>query len=117
MVKRMLIAQTGVMLIAAAVAAFFGAAAALSALIGGGVCLGVNALAAVWIFRQYRAQEPGLLVMRLYGAEVAKIALALGLFAVAFLTTARLNLPALLGTYLAVQTLPAFFASAGGARS
>jgi hypothetical protein len=33
------------------------------------------------------------------------------LFALAFATLANLNLPALLGTYFAVQVLPALFAS------
>jgi ATP synthase protein I len=90
---------------------------ALSALIGGGVCLAANAFVAFWVFRRYRAQDPGLLVMRFYGAEVAKIALILGLFAVAFVTIESLNVPALLSAYLVVQVLPAFFASVGGARS
>jgi ATP synthase protein I len=110
-------AQLVTALIAAVVAIPFGASAALSALIGGGVCLAANAFAAAWVFRRYRAQEPGLLVMRLYSAEVAKIALALGLFAAASATIEGLNVLVLLGAYLATQVVPAFLASAGGARS
>jgi ATP synthase protein I len=116
-VRRVVTMQLITTLIVAAGAAPFGASVALSALIGGGVCLAANAFVAFWVFRRYRAQEPGLLVMRFYGAEVAKIALILGLFTVAFVTIESLNLPALLSAYVAVQVLPAFFASVGDARS
>jgi ATP synthase protein I len=112
-----LLAQIAVTLVAVAAALPFGAMAALSALIGGGVCLAANALVALWIFQRYRAQNAELLLLRFYWAEVAKIALVLGLFAVFFVTIERLNLPALLGAYLAVQVLPSVIAPAWGARS
>jgi ATP synthase protein I len=112
-----LLVQLGLTLVAGAGALPFGAMAALSALIGGGVCLAANALVALWIFQRYRAQQAELLLVRFYWAEVAKIALVLGLFAVFFVTIERLSLPALLGAYLAVQVLPAVIAPALGARS
>jgi ATP synthase protein I len=115
-VRRVLIAQLVVTFLTAAGALPFGARTGVSALIGGSVCLAANALVAFWIFRWYRAQDPGLLVTRLYAAEVAKVALVLGLFAVAFVTIKGLNLPALLGAYLAVQLLSPWFASVWGAR-
>ena len=55
--------------------------------------------------------------MRFYGAEILKLSLILGLFAIAFTTIEGLHLPALLIAYFAVQVLPAIFASGRGARS
>lgn len=81
----------------------FGVSAALSALLGAGSCFLANALFAAWVFRGYRAQDPARLVMRFYGAEVAKIALVLGIFAVAFATLDELKVPVLLVAYFAVQ--------------
>ena len=110
-IKRILRAQLIIGLIAIIAAVPFGSSAALSALIGVVVCLLANMLFAFWVFRKYRAQEAGLLVMRMYGAEIAKIALILVLFAIAFTTIEGLNLPALLGAYFAVQVLSPLFAT------
>jgi ATP synthase protein I len=49
--------------------------------------------------------------MRIYGAEVLKIGLILGLFTVAFVTLDGLSLPALLGAYLALQVAPTLIAA------
>lgn len=95
----------------------FGAMALQSAALGAGVCLLANWIFALRVFRSYRAQAPGDLVMRMYSAEIIKILIILGLFSVAFATVEDLNLPALLGTYFAVQVLPALFASRPDARS
>ncbi len=89
----------------------FGATAFKSAAIGAGVCLLANWVFALRVFRRYSAQVPAELALRIYSAEILKIFLVLGLFALAFATLANLNLPALLGTYFAVQVLPALFAS------
>lgn len=114
--KRLLQWQVAFALIAALVALPFGTKALVSAAIGGGVCLLANWLFALRVFRRYRAQQPGELVMRMYGAEVVKIFTILALFSLAFVTLQDLNLPALLGTYFAVQVLPALFASRPDAR-
>ncbi|MEA3274340.1 MAG: ATP synthase subunit I [Pseudomonadota bacterium] len=116
-VKRVLAVQLAMTLILSAAALPFGASVALSVLIGAIVCLVANAVFALWVFRNYRAQQPGALLMRFYGAEIAKLMLILGLFAVAFTTIEGLNLPALLAAYFAVQVLPAIVASSAGARS
>jgi len=110
-VKRVLWIQLLTALGLAAAATFFGWTAVLSALIGGGVCTLANALFALLVFRRYRAQEPGMMVMRFYGAEIGKIALVLALFAAAFVLIEGLNLPALLGAYFVVQVFPAMLAS------
>lgn len=115
-VKRVLRTQLIVGLLAIAVALPFGTPAALSVLIGAAVCLLANMVFAFWVFRKYQAQDAGMLVMRMYGAEIAKIVLILVLFAVAFATIEGLNLPALLGAYFAVQVLSPLFAARAGAR-
>ena len=89
----------------------FGVIAVVSAAIGAGVCLLANWVFALRVFRRYRAAAPTELALRIYVAEIVKIALILGLFALAFVTLANLNLPALLGASFAVQVLPALFAS------
>jgi ATP synthase protein I len=101
--KRTLKVQALLGLVATVVFLPFGGHVALSALIGAAVCLSANALFAVSVFRSYRAQEPERILLRIYGAEVAKLALILGLFGVAFVTVGDLNLPVLLGAYLVTQ--------------
>ena len=113
--KRVLIAQLALTLILTAVAAPFGASAAVSVLIGSGACLLATGVFAFWVFRRYQAQRPDVLLMRFYGAEVAKLAVVLGLFTAAFATIDDLILPALLAAYFAVQVLPAVFAPSWGA--
>jgi ATP synthase protein I len=103
--KRVLIVQLIFGLAAVAVALLFSVSVAISALIGAGSCVVANALFTALVFRGYRAQEPTRLVMRMYGAEVLKLGLLLGLFTIAFVALDELNLPVLLGAYLAVQVL------------
>lgn len=115
--KRLLLWQVVFALLAILIALPFGASALKSAGIGAGVCLLANWVFARRVFRRYRAQQPGELVMRMYGAEVVKIVLILTLFAIAFATLENLNLPALLGAYFAVQVLPAFLATRPAAQT
>lgn len=114
--RRLLLWQLGFAALALLVASPFGLMALASVGIGAGACLLANWLFAAWVFRRYRAQQPGDLVLRMYGGEVVKITLILALFAVAFATLEDLNLPALLGAYFAVQVLPALFAARPDAR-
>jgi ATP synthase protein I len=108
--KRILIAQLALTLLLAAAALVFGTSVALSVLLGGAVCVLANTIFALLVFRQYRAQDAGALVGRFFGAEVVKLSLILGLFAIAFATKAGINPPALLVAYFAVQVLPAVVA-------
>jgi len=95
----------------------FGSPVAISVLIGAGTCWLANALLVVWVFRAYRAQAPARLVLRFYSAEVAKIALILALFGVAFAIYDELNIPALLGAYFLVQVIPTLIAAQTGSRT
>ncbi len=94
----------------------FGAMVSISVLIGAGACLLATVSSALWAFRSYRAAQPGVLLLRLYGAEVVKVTVILSLFSAAFVMIDNLNLPALLGGYFVVQVLPALFASRPDAR-
>jgi ATP synthase protein I len=103
--------MTAIMLL---VAAPFGSASLLSAAVGGAACLLANLAAAFWVFRRYRAQQPGALVLRFYGAEIVKITLILTLFAIAYVAFESLILPIVLGSYLIVQTVPALIPDRSG---
>lgn len=83
----------------------------VSVLIGSGVCLLANGLFAASVFRQYRAQHPERLLLRMYRAEAAKLALIIGLFVVAFVTLDGLNIPALLAAYLVTQVASTLIAA------
>jgi len=113
--KRVLIAQLALTAILTAVAVPFGMPAAISVLIGSTACFLATAVFALWVFRRYRAQRPDELLLRFYGAEVVKLAVAIGSLVFAFVTIEGLNLPALLAAYFAVQVLPAVFAPRWGA--
>ena len=110
-----LVRQAVATLVVAVAGLFISAPVALSALLGGAIGTLANGAFAYWVFRRYRAQEPQALVMRFYGAELAKVGLTLVLFVLVFVYVAPLNLPALFGGYLVVQVLPALLAPTSGA--
>ncbi|WP_295584217.1 ATP synthase subunit I [uncultured Lamprocystis sp.] len=89
----------------------FGWEMVISVMIGVGSCLFANFLFAVLVFRGYRAQEPGRLLLNIYGAEVAKLVVLIGLFGVAFATLDGLNVPALLVAYLVIQVASTLIAA------
>ncbi len=103
LVRRVLKVQAILGLGAMALALPLGGSVALSVLIGAGSCLAANALFAVSAFRGYRAQAPERIVLRFYGAELAKIVLILALFAIALAMIDGLNVPVVLGAYLVTQ--------------
>lgn len=115
--KRLLQWQIALAVAAVLISLPFGMVALTSAAIGAGVCLLANWAFAIRVFKRYRAQQPGEIVLRMYGAEIIKIVMILALFSVAFVTIEDLNLPALLGAYFAVQVMPALFASRPDARA
>jgi len=114
--KRVLVGQLALTFLLATASLPFGTLVALSVLIGAVVCLLASSFFAFWVFRRYQVQEPGMLLVRFYGAEVIKLSLIFVLFAVAFTMVEGLNLPALLTSYFAVQVLPAIVASSWGTR-
>ncbi|WP_201244286.1 ATP synthase subunit I [Halochromatium salexigens] len=115
--KRLLVWQVIAAATAVAVVFPFGKNAMLAAAMGAAACLLANWYFAYRVFQRYRAREPGQLLARIYGAELAKIAIALAVFGLAFATMEDLNPLALFGAYLAVQIVPAIVAQRPDARS
>jgi ATP synthase protein I len=114
--KRVLIIQIVMTLGLAGSGLAFGRMVGMSVLIGAGAATLANILFALWVFGRYRAQEPSILLLRFYGAEIAKIFLVLAMFVAAFALVEGLNVPALLGAYFAIQVFPALFSSGVSAR-
>lgn len=114
--KRLLIWQSIVAVSVCVVAVPFGVSTVRAAAIGAGACLLANWYFALRVFQRYQAQEPGRLLAHIYGAELAKIAIVLAVFGLAFATLEDLNPLALFGAYLAVQIVPAMLAQRPSAR-
>lgn len=110
-VKRILATQLILGLSLAVLTLPLGVPVAISVLIGAATCLLANATLAAWVFRQYRAQRPERLLARFYSAEIAKIALTLGAFAIAFVAFDELNITALLAAYFLVQVMSTLIAA------
>lgn len=89
---------------------FIGPWTALSLLFGGGAATLANALFAFLVFGPYRAQEPGNLVFRFYGAELLKLMLVALLFWGVFIWFKPVSVVALFGSFLLVQILPTMLA-------
>lgn len=115
--KRLLVWQVIIAASAIAGAFPFGVNTMLAAAFGAGACLLANWYFAFRVFRRYQAREPGRLLARIYGAELAKIAIALAVFGLAFATLDDPDPLALFGAYLVVQVLPAVIAQRPDARS
>jgi ATP synthase protein I len=114
--KRVLAIQLAATLGLAALGTLVSASVGLSALIGAGTGTLANAMFAFWVFGRYGAQDPGLLLMRFYGAEILKVALILAAFVAAFVYIEGLHIPTLLGAFFVVQVVPALLASQPGTR-
>ena len=104
-IRLILLLQLLITLVVTLAALVAGMNAALSALLGGAIAALGNILFALWVFGPYRAQEPGNLLARFYGAEMLKLVLIALLFAVTFVWVKPLNVVALFGTFFLVQVL------------
>ena len=85
--------------------------AALSALAGGGAASLAIAIFAGGVFGPYRADKPGRLVARFYGAELLKLLTVLLIFGAAFAWIEPLEPLVLFGAFLLVQVLPLLLAN------
>ncbi len=115
--KRILVVQLVLTLALGAVAGLIDKQAAVSVLAGGGICTLAGALLAFWMFQPYRAEQAGLLVTRIYVAEIIKILFILVMFAIAYKLIEGLIFPILLAGYFVVQVAPVLIASTTGANS
>jgi ATP synthase protein I len=87
----------------------FGLVYAYSSALGGGIATIGNALFARKVFVEYRAKEPGVLLARIYGAEIQKIIVIAILFASAIIWVDVLSYATLFGCFLFVQIAPLIF--------
>lgn len=104
--SRVVLSQLVATLVLAILLFSFGSNPALSALLGGGIATLANWAAFSKIFVPYRAQSPGHLVARFYGAEIRKILLTLLLFGVIALLVPSVQVATLFGVYFVVQMVP-----------
>lgn len=109
--KRILITQVVFTLLLAGVAWSLSQPAGVSALLGGAIATLANALFAVGVFARYRAQDPGRLVFRFFGAELLKLLFIALAFGVIFAWLKSLHVVALFSAFLVVQIMPPMLAN------
>ncbi len=83
----------------------FGAVVALSGLMGGLIAALANGYFAIRAFAPYRAQEPGRIASRMFGAEIQKLLLTGLMFVLVIKFITPLSIGALLGAYLFIQVV------------
>ena len=104
-IRHIISAQFGVAISVALALLLFNQLYAWSGLIGGLISASTNGLMARKVFLPYRAQHPGEVLARFYGAEFWKLLLTGVLFAVVLIYVEPLSFGALLGSYLLVQVV------------
>jgi ATP synthase protein I len=102
-IRHIVSAQFGFAITLALALLLFNQLYAWSGLIGGLISASINGLTARKVFVPYRAQDPGDVLARLYGAEFRKLFMTGVLFAVVLALVEPLSVGALLGSYLFVQ--------------
>jgi len=112
-VRRILLAQLGLSLVGGLAIWLLVAQALPSALAGAGIALVTNLVLALRVFVPYRAQETHKLALRFYGAEVLKLLLAMGLFAVVLAWLRPLHPVALFGAFFVIQVVPTLLVQPG----
>lgn len=105
-VWKLVVVQLMASLAAASALIFVSWVHAWSGLIGGLIATTASSFFAMRIFVRYRAQEPGKLLGRFYGAELQKLVLTGVLFAAAIIWVKPLSAGALFGVFLLVQMTP-----------
>jgi len=109
-IKRILMIQLVLFMVLTLIALLWSQVAALSTLLGGLVASIGNALFALWVFSRYRAQDPGKLVLRFYGAELVKVLVVLTMFAAVFYWVESIMPAVFLSAFFVTQVLPPMLA-------
>jgi len=104
-IRHIISAQFGAAVLIALTLLLFNQLYAWSGLIGGLISASINGLTARQVFVPYRAQEPGAVLARMFGAEFRKLVLTGVLFAVVLTLVKPLSVGAMLGSYLFVQVV------------
>jgi ATP synthase protein I len=102
-IRHIISAQFGFAILVALALLLFNQLYAWSGLIGGLISASINGLTARKVFVPYRAQDPGAVLARMYGAEFRKLFLSGVMFALVLILVEPLSVGAMLGSYLFVQ--------------
>ncbi|MCM8857614.1 MAG: ATP synthase subunit I [Candidatus Thiodiazotropha sp.] len=97
--------QFGAALTIGMVLLVFGKTIALSGFVGGLIAALANGFFAHRSFAHYRAQDPGKIAGRMFGAEIQKLILTGLMFGLTIVTIKPLSIGVLLGCYLCVQVV------------
>lgn len=100
---KIVLAQFVLTVIAAVLLFPFGLVYTYSGALGGGIATIGTTLFARKVFAEYRAQNPGMLLARFYGAEIQKIIVIAVLFASTIIWFDVLSYVTLFSSYLLVQ--------------
>jgi ATP synthase protein I len=84
----------------------FGKAYAISGIVGGFAATVGNLLFARKLFGSYSAGEPGVMLGRIYGAEIVKLLVMMLIFAAAIKWYESLEIVAMLGVWIIVHLTP-----------
>lgn len=109
--KKLLVIQAVLAVLAIAMSIPFGTAAVVSAGLGALICMFANWLFAFWVFRRYRADQPERLLGQMYTGEIIKLVVILGAFVAAFILLPGLSIIGLIGAFFVVQVVPPVFAT------
>ncbi len=108
-ILRVLTMQLALTALLAIALLMIGRTESVSGLAGGLAATIANALFAAVVFRQYKQQEPGMLLGSYYLAEFAKMALTALIFFMAIKYIEFFSIVAMLGVYLVVHIASTFF--------
>ena len=106
---KVILAQFTASVLAAFIILAAGWVFAFSVLLGGFAAAIANGVFASRVFVKYKAQEPGKLLARFYGAELLKFAVTVLLFTAAILLFDQLSIGAMIGGYLVVALVPMLY--------
>lgn len=102
-VYKIVIVQISLTLALTLIAAGVDFSAALSALIGGLICVIGNTFFMWWFFRANRKKQPHEMLRTAYWGEMLKISLLAVLFSAVFLAGSYLNFAVVLGSFIILQ--------------
>jgi F0F1-type ATP synthase assembly protein I len=95
--------QLGLSLLLAVVMLLPGQVYAISTLAGGVAATAANGVAALLVFRRYKASETPVLMRRFYLAELSRLVLTIVFFLAVILWLKPLSFVAMLGAYLLIH--------------
>jgi F0F1-type ATP synthase assembly protein I len=104
-IRTIVVLQFGASVVLGLILLAFGKIIAVSGFIGALIAAAANGFFAFRSFAPYRAQEPGRIAGRMYGAEIQKLILTGLFFGLTIVTFESVNIGLLLSCYLFVQVV------------